>query len=512
MPATQDALTNEELGQLLELAGELLRVDDYDVLLDKVVQHALTIVRADRGFLVLRHEGDGTDEEDPDNLDLKVIRNWRREELEKGGEAVSRSIIREVLDQGEVLLVEDALDDCRYGQTESVLRQGIRSVLAAPIEVDGRRVGALYLESQSVRRLFGQPQRALFERILELSSRALEKCLRQLVLEERNRALEKVVTPRSRFPGIITQDPTFMGLLEMVAQVATSDLPVLVQGETGTGKELVVRAIHSHSARRDCDLVTVNCGAISPTLLESELFGHVRGAFTDAKRDKVGTITSAHEGTLFLDEVGELPIELQAKLLRTLQFGEVQPVGATQPVHVDVRFVAATNRNLADEVAAGRFREDLLYRLNVVTVELPPLRERPDDVLPLFYHFLSRASNRPGKGGPKPAVEAPRVSPRLERVLEQYHWPGNIRELENEALRLLAVTVPGQPLTVDRLSQRITQAKPVEHASPTTLANFEREVIEMQLRAHGGNRTRTAKALGISREGLRKKMKRLELD
>ena len=498
MLASPADLSHDELTQLLDLAGALLGASDVDAMLDSVVARALDILAGDRGFLVLR----GHD----DDLDLKVVRNWRREELEDGeGEPVSRSIVHEVFARGQVLLIEDALDDRHYGQMESVLRQGIRSVLAAPLEVDGQRVGVLYLESQSVRRLFGPDQRALFEHILALSSQALETCMRRLVLEERNRALEKVVTPKSRFPGIITQDPTFIDLLEMVAQVATSDLPILVQGETGTGKELVVRAVHEHSARAARDLVTVNCGAISPNLLESELFGHVRGAFTDAKHDKVGTITSADRSTLFLDEIGELPLELQAKLLRTLQFGEVQPVGATQPIKVDVRFVAATNRNLVDEVAAGRFREDLLYRLNVVTIELPPLRDRRDDILPLFFHFLSKASA-------KTSHEPPRVSPRLERALEQYHWPGNVRELENEALRLLAVTGPGQPLTADRLSQRITHAEPVETSTPSTLADFEREVIEMQLRAHGGNRTRTAKALGISREGLRKKMKRLGLD
>jgi len=506
MPVSYDDLTPEELGRLLDLAGELLRVHDYDAMLDALVRHALEIVHADRGFLVLRRDGENGDCDADLDLDLKVVRNWRREELEKrDGEEISRSITREVLKTGKILLVEDALGDQRYANMESVLRQGIRSVLAAPILVDQRLVGVLYLESQSVHRLFGHPQRALFEHILDLSSRALEKCLRRLVLEERNRALEKVLVPRPRFPGIITQDSAFMDLLEMVAQVATSDLPVLVQGETGTGKELVVRAIHQHSNRRTGELVTVNCGAISPALLESELFGHVRGAFTDAKRDKVGTITTAHGGTLFLDEVGELPQELQVKLLRTLQFGEVQPVGATQPVSVNVRFVAATNRNLADDVEAGRFREDLLYRLNVVTLELPPLRDRPDDILPLFFHFLRNACAKQGK-------VPPRVSPRLERVLGHYRWPGNVRELENEALRLLAVTAPGQALTVDRLSQRVTQAPKVEGTTPSTLADFEREVIEMQLRAHGGNRTRTAKALGISREGLRKKMKRLALD
>ena len=478
----------------------MLQLDNYDAMLDAVVAHALESLRAERGFLVLLR--------DDQRIDFKVVRNWRRDELEGEGEPISRSIVREVLDRGELMLVEDALDDARYGRMESVLRQGIRSVLAAPLGVDGRRVGALYLESQSIRRLFGPAQRDLFERILELSSRALEQALQRLVLAQRNDALERMITPRGSFPDILTQDDGFLRLLDMVSQVAPSDLPVLVQGETGTGKELVVRALHQASGRASARLVTVNCGAISPNLLESELFGHKRGAFTGATQDKTGLVVAADGGTLFLDEVGELPGELQVKLLRTLQFGEVLPVGSTRPLRVDVRVLAATNRDLESEVDSGGFREDLLYRLNVITLDLPPLRERRDDILPLFYHFLERAhGDRPGG--------LPTVTPEVERTLVDHDWPGNVRELENEAQRLLAVTRPGDDLTVDRLSRRLTRdhsGADADGAAPRNLAEHERAVIEQHLRAADGNRTHAAKSLGISREGLRKKMKRLGLD
>ncbi|MEL7059320.1 MAG: sigma-54 dependent transcriptional regulator [Acidobacteriota bacterium] len=339
---------------------------------------------------------------------------------------------------------------------------------------------------------------------MELSSRALEQCLKRLVLEQRNSLLEADFLARHRFPGIVTRDPGFLKILETVAQVATSDLPVLVQGPSGTGKELVVRALHLNSPRAKQKFVTVNCGAISPALLESELFGHLRGSFTGATRDKAGVIAAADGGSIFLDEVGELPLELQVKLLRTLQFGEVQKVGATRPTQVDVRFLAATNRNLEEEVANGNFREDLLYRLNVVTLELPPLAERPDDILPLFFHFLRQTCEKLGRA-------VPQLSPRLERVLENYAWPGNVRELENEAKRLIAVTAEGMPLTVDRLSPRLTRASAKAPTAPQSLAEQEKELIELHLRLAGGNRTKTAQSLGISREGLRKKMKRLGL-
>ncbi|MCP3964602.1 MAG: sigma-54-dependent Fis family transcriptional regulator [bacterium] len=489
------SLDVEALQGLHNLARELLQLDDYDKMVDTVVKHSLETLRGERGFLVLQRG---------DELDFKVVRNWSRRELEGKGEPVSRSIVSRVLADGEPVLVEDALSDQRFAQTESILRMQIRSVLAAPLEVDGVPSGVLYLESRTLDRLFGPAQLELFKHILELSSPALESCMKRIVLEQRNRLLEANFLERHRFPGIVTQDPGFLKVLETVAQVAKSDLPVLVQGPSGTGKELVVRALHLNSPRAKAPYVTVNCGAISPHLLESELFGHVRGSFTGATRDKLGVISSADRGSVFLDEVGELPPELQVKLLRTLQFGEVQPVGSSRPATVDVRFLAATNRNLEQAVAKGEFREDLLYRLNVVTLDLPPLCERPDDILPLFYHFLHLAAEKAGRPDPQ-------VSPRLERVLEEHVWPGNIRELENEAKRLVAVTPQDEPLTVDRLSQRIIRSEEIARPTPASLAEHEKELIELHLRLAKGNRTHAAQSLGISREGLRKKMKRLGL-
>jgi transcriptional regulator with GAF, ATPase, and Fis domain len=488
------SLDREQLRALHELACELMQLEDYDRMLDTVVQHSLTVLRGERGFLVLQR-GEG--------LDFKVVRNWSRDELEGDGEPVSRSIVQRVLEDGRPVLIEDALADQRYAQSESILRMQIRSVLAAPLEVDGVPAGVLYLESSSLDRLFGEAELDLFQHTLELSSRALENCMKRIVLEQRNLLLEQNFLASHKFPGVVTRDPDFLKILETVAQVASSDLPVLVQGASGTGKELIVRALHLNSKRSGGPYVTVNCGAISPNLLESELFGHVKGSFTGATRDKTGVIASADGGSVFLDEVGELPQELQVKLLRTLQFGEVQPVGSTRPKMVDVRFLAATNRDLEKEVARGAFREDLLYRLNVITLDLPPLCERPDDILPLFYHFLRQSAEKAGR-------TEPQVSPRLERVLQEYGWPGNVRELENEAKRLVAVTPEGQPVTVDRLSQRITRSDGRTHL--VSLAEQEKELIELHLRLAGGNRTRAAQSLGISREGLRKKMKRLELD
>jgi serine/threonine-protein kinase PknK len=496
-PAERPRLRPAELEALYELSAELLQLDDHEAMLDVVVQRSLSMLKADRGFLVLRRG-------ETDEMDLKVVRNWRREELEGGHEPVSSSIVAEALRLGQPLLVQDALSDPRFAARSSVLEMQIRSVLAAPLVADGKAAGALYLETRSPANLFQPAQLELFERILALASRAVGSSARRLLLEQRQSLLEKDLLARYDFPGLIARDPAFLQLLKTVAQVATSDLPVLVQGPSGSGKELIARALHLNSRRSRATYLTVNCGAISPALLESELFGHVRGAFTGATGDKQGLVPQANGGTLFLDEVGELPKELQVKLLRTLQFGEVQPVGSARPQSVDVRFVAATNRDLEHEVREGRFREDLLYRLNAITLQIPGLKERPDDVLPLFYEFLQRAAAKAGRAVPK-------VTNELERVLQQYGWPGNVRELENEAARLLAVTPPELPLTPERLSERINRVLSSELESLMSLEQKEKELIVLHLRLAGGNRSAAAKTLGISRDGLRHKMKRFGL-
>jgi transcriptional regulator with GAF, ATPase, and Fis domain len=483
----------QELDALYGLARDLLRVDDYEQLLDAVMRRALASVGAERGFLVLLRG---------EELDFKIVRNWRREKLVEGRETLSRSIVLEALRRGKPLLVEDALNDRRFSGRQSVESLEIRSVLAAPLFVRERIAGALYLENRSPHRLFGPNELALFEQMIELSSRALGQCTERLFFAQRAAALEQGLLTRHEFPGIVTRDARFLRLLRSVAQVAASDLPVLVQGPSGSGKELIAHALHLNSPRAHKPLLTLNCGAISPQLLESELFGHMRGAFTGAVADRTGLIAAADGGTVFLDEAAELPRELQVKLLRTLQFGEVQPVGAARPRRVDVRFLAATNRDLEQEVREGRFREDLLYRLNAITLRVPALRERRDDILPLFRHFLAEAAGKAGRS-------VPAVPAELEAVLERYPWPGNVRELENETRRLLALTLPGLPLSPSSLSQRIAEAVDLKRNPAAGLP--DRDLVALHLRLAGGNRSQAARNLGISREGLRKKMKRYRL-
>jgi DNA-binding NtrC family response regulator len=297
----------------------------------------------------------------------------------------------------------------------------------------------------------------------------------------------------------------------MVARVAPTMSTVLVVGESGTGKELVARAIHTHSPRAPHPFVAVNCTALTESLLESELFGHAKGAFTGAVASKRGLFEEAQGGTLFLDEIGDVAAKMQAQLLRVLQEGEIRRVGASEAIKVDVRVVAATNRELEDEVKAGRFREDLYFRINVVTIRLPPLRERPSDIPLLVDHFLAKYAARERRQDAGVAAGA-------MTLLQRHAWPGNVRELENVIERALALSKDGVILPSDlppEVTQSVAHAASASATSPgglvedrPTLAELERRYIELILRETGGNKKRAAEILGIDRRTLYRTLER----
>jgi transcriptional regulator with GAF, ATPase, and Fis domain/pSer/pThr/pTyr-binding forkhead associated (FHA) protein len=306
---------------------------------------------------------------------------------------------------------------------------------------------------------------------------------------------------------IIGQSPSWNRALAQAERVADTGTTVLILGETGTGKELVARLVHSKSRRADRPFAAVNCGALTESLLESELFGYVKGAFTGAERDKRGLVRTADGGTLFLDEIGDVTPALQVKLLRVLEEGEVTPVGANLPVKVDIRIIAATHRDLEEEVEAGRFREDLYYRINVFPVRLPPLRQRAGDVERLAEHFLAHFTGRLGKSIPGFSDEV------IERF-KGYEWPGNVRELQNEIHRLAVLADEGRPIGVELLSERISGFGDPARAGGSlkeVIARYEEQFIRRVLADHDDNRTRTAEALGISRQALTDKLRRYGL-
>jgi len=332
-------------------------------------------------------------------------------------------------------------------------------------------------------------------------------------LRRENRRLQQSIQERYSFANMIGRSPAMQEIFATITKVAEYKTTVLVTGESGTGKELIARAIHYHSPRANKPLVTVNCGAIPESLLESELFGHRKGAFTDAIRDKRGLFEEADGGSIFLDEIGELPRSLQVKLLRVLQEEEIKRLGDTRSIKIDVRVLAATTKDLAGEVKAGHFRDDLFYRINVLQVTVPPLRERAGDLGLLIQHFVDKTAKRLG-------LQVNQVDPAVLRALQRYLWPGNVRELENVIERAM-VMAGGRTIELEDLPPALQEAQaqtspllPDDGALSIKEASrrLERELIRRALEKTGGNRTQAAKLLEISHPALLYKIKEYGLD
>ena len=334
----------------------------------------------------------------------------------------------------------------------------------------------------------------------------VKRALARVRLEEQVASLQDTLARGGGEGALIGQSPPFLAAVQLAERIAPSDLPVVVTGENGTGKELLARSIHRHSRRAQAPFVAVNCGALSEGLLESTLFGHVKGAFTGAVRDHKGLFAEADKGTLFLDEIGDMPASLQVKLLRALEQGEILPVGADQPSHVDVRVVSATNRDLLALQKDGAFREDLYWRIKGAEVRLPPLRDRPGDLPLLAQHFLNQCGQIAADGRPRQLSEA------ASEALASHRWPGNLRELRHELQRATVLAGARRQIEPEDLSFTGSERPAPALGSGLTLAQkveaLERREVEEALRKFANNRTHTAEALGLSRQGLLKKLER----
>lgn len=332
----------------------------------------------------------------------------------------------------------------------------------------------------------------------------VERALRDRELKTEVRRLREQIAHRSGLENIITSSPKMLELIEFLKQVANTQVSVLITGESGVGKDLFARALHHYSARHAGPFLAVNCAAIPENLIESELFGHVRGAFTDARQNKTGLFQAANGGTLFLDEIGELPAALQAKLLRVLEDRRVRPIGATGEITVDVRFVSATNANLEKLVTEARFRADLYYRIATMTIAIPPLRDHTEDIPLLARHFLVRSSAEAGK-------PAPTISDSAMQRMKRYSWPGNIREMQN-ALQRAAILCQNGVVTCADLPPKVAgENRPTTRldeitAQGFTLEQLEREYVRSVLVAVGGNKREAARLLGIDRKTLYRKL------
>jgi transcriptional regulator with GAF, ATPase, and Fis domain len=491
------------LSLLYRASRALLTEGEYGELLSGLLDTLIEGLGADRGLVVVREDGE---------FRATASRNFRSEALSRAEEAVSRSIAGSVMENGKALLIGDAAKTEPYRSQASIQQLSIRSVLCAPLVASDEAFALIYLENRLVTNCFTEEQRELLDEVCKLSAPRLRTAVAMSQAQRRAEALEHA---HSQSDGIVTADPGMARVLQTVQQIATTDLPVLIEGETGTGKELIARAIYRHSKRLNGPFVALNCAAIPETLIGSELFGFVQGAFTGANRDRIGFIGAAHRGTLFLDEIGDLPLDLQPHLLRVLQSGEFTRLGNSRTEQVDVRFIAATNRDLESEVEAGRFRADLFFRLSAITLRLPPLRDRQHDIRLLAEHFLRTAASRYGR-------PVPRLTEECLAVLTAYSFPGNVRELESEMARLVVLATPDVPCGAELLNERIrsgnrgrTKGKPasasqVAQVAPMSLHEMEKQLIASVLQNTGGNRTRAAEILGISREGLRTKLQRLQ--
>ncbi len=428
--------------------------------------------------------------------------------------AVPRSILRKVMREQAAVLVADAPGEDM--SSESLLGASIYSTMGIPLWRGSEVLGVLQVDSRGAPALFGSADVDALGVLAAHASLAIGKARLIRALSAKEQELKKENSflkrrERAELPDleVIGQSRVMADLLRQLEKVVDTRVSVLIHGETGTGKERIASILHYRSKRRDKLFVAQNCAAFAENLLESELFGHRRGAFTGANEDKKGLFEVADGGTLFLDEIGEMPLGLQAKLLRALQEGEVRPLGGTSSRQVDVRIVAATNRDLDAEVLAGRFREDLYYRLGVFPVRVPPLRERRDDVPLLARYFLQRYTAEFGK-----AIDG--FSDEALAVLSAHDWPGNVRELENEVQRVVIQADPGERVSPGLLSPRVRQTESLllgaSQAKGTLremVDQVERQILQETLREHGNNKTAAAKTLGITREGLHKKLKQL---
>jgi transcriptional regulator with GAF, ATPase, and Fis domain len=500
MTFNRESPSAEHLGLLYRVSRALLKEGEYGELLAGLLDTLIEGLGADRGFVVVREAGE---------FRATASRNFRSDALSQVEEAFSRSIARSVMESGKAVLIGDAAMTEPYSKHQSIQQLSIRSVLCAPLVTCDEAFALIYLENRQLTNCFTEDQRDFLDEVCALAAPRLRGAVAMSQAQRRAEALELA---HSHSDGILTADAEMTRILQTVHQVATTDLPVLIEGETGTGKELIARAVYRHSPRVKGPFIALNCGAIPEALIGSELFGSVQGAYTGANRDRVGFVGAAHRGTLFLDEIGDLPLDLQPNLLRVLQSGEFTRLGTSRTEHADVRFIAATNRDLEREVEAGRFRPDLFFRLSAITLRLPPLRDRPHDAKLLAEHFLRLAATRYGR-------LAPRLTEECLSALTAYTFPGNVRELESEMSRLAVLASADVPCGPELLNERIrkggngkravsSQATPV---APMSLYEMEKQLIASTLQFTGGNRTQAAEILGISREGLRTKLQRLQV-
>lgn len=481
-PVAKDAPTHEEerisYERIVEFSHELLKEHDVQRLLEKMMDAIIELTGAEKGFLLLA-EGD--------DLNVRVARAIDQQALVDATDLYSDSIVSAVIQSRETLIVSDALKDNTFGSSHSVVNLRLCSVLCAPLLYRGELFGLIYVGNDNVVNLFRQSHADVLNVFAANAALIVRNAMELHDVRDDNTRLRNHIQ-EMRFGSVIGASDAMRVVFKQIERIAPTDISVLIDGETGTGKELIAREIHNRSPRAKKPFVSINCGAIPESLLESELFGHVRGAFTGANQARPGRFQAADGGTLFLDEIGEMPLHLQVKILRALQERVVTRVGDNKDEPVDIRVVAATNRDLTQAVRDGQFREDLYYRLNVVGITLPPLRERGDDVVLLARYLLDRYTREFNTAQRRFSTEA-------LQALRRYEWPGNIRQLENHIKKAVvladsALLTPAD-LALEGAPSRVIV--PIQEAREQWQRAYVRDAVELC----AGNRTLAAKELGV---------------
>ncbi len=528
------------------IARALAQETDLSALLRLIVDSAIVLAGGERGFLLLDSRSEKkSGPNDPREWKVRVARSFDQADIPIPSSRLSMGIARQVVESKDALLSVDAGRDARLTDMASVEDLKLRSVMCLPISCDEEIQGLLYVDNRLQQGAFSEDDLELAQLLAHHAGIAIRNAHLVSELRERNErlmqsadqirslndqlgrkirdrdqelAVVRAELERERgrydYSAIVGASDEMSRVFQELDRIIETELPVLIQGESGTGKELIARAIHFNGSRKERPFVVENCAALPDSLLESELFGHTRGAFTGAERAKKGLIEQADGGTLFLDEIGDMSTEMQKKLLRVLQEGEVRPLGSNQTVKVDIRLLAASHQDLEGLVREGGFREDLYYRVNVLTLRLPPLRERRDDIPLLAEALLVRAARETGR-------RSPHLPHEVLSALSAYDWPGNVRELENEMRRVLLLA--DQEVRLEHLSPGIlARSTSSERRDPiathmvgdlrSAVVRFERQAIQDALDRNAGNKSRAARELGISRFALQRKIDKYGLE
>ncbi len=465
------------LQELVAFSSALMEQTDPQTLFEQLLEAIVGLTQAEKGFLIVLQKGD-----------YSIVATHNLADTNSDQLGLSDTIIQKVVATKEPLVINNALNNTNYGTAQSVIDLKLSSVMCVPLIARTELLGVIYLGNDAITGLFTEDDLRLLQVWAAQAAGILHTSMLLNELKTDNRALRQALESSQPAGNIIGSSPPMLRLMKQIGKLAPTELSILVLGETGTGKELVAKALHEQSPRNQGPFMSINCGAIPENLLESELFGHAKGAFTGAHNDKIGKFEAANGGTIFLDEIGEMPMSLQVKLLRVLQERRIERVGEIEGRPLDIRVISATNKNLEEEIANGNFREDLFYRLNEVCFELPPLRERGSDIYELAKFFMGKYANQYG-------LEAKPFTKEAIDAMTAYHWAGNVRQLESRIKKAIALSEEGQ-IGLDDLGLQSAEIETLQSLE-TAVDAFKLEYVRQALDVNNWNKSQTARVLDV---------------